>query len=259
MDCIILAAGFGTRLRRQARSTELEGIIGSVPKPLLPLNGDCIVGHLLRFLKGRASVGRVFVVTNGAHCHRFLEWREGLDRDLRRDVEVICDPAKNEDQRLGSLGDLNWALMNGVGMKGPIMVLAGDCLLMGDDPGRWITEFQRKGASTLLVQRCHQREISKRSGCVYVGAGSQVLAFEEKPLRPKWPWAALPVHIYTKDVMEMLPVYLGVGGDADSMGGWIPWLLKRGVMIAAVEFKGVRIDCGSLEGYLKARAMAVGA
>jgi NDP-sugar pyrophosphorylase family protein len=69
--CIVLAAGFGTRLRASLQNHAEFGHLIDTPKPLLPLGGHGTIAEL--WAKDFASISRhsVVVVSNGAHAEQY--------------------------------------------------------------------------------------------------------------------------------------------------------------------------------------------
>ena len=65
MKCIILAAGYATRLYPLTKDK---------PKPLLKVGGKTILEHILIKLAKVAEVDQVYIVTNQKFYNHFQEW-----------------------------------------------------------------------------------------------------------------------------------------------------------------------------------------
>lgn len=254
MEALILAAGYGTRLFRDARLTPWEELVRSCPKPLLSLGKYPLLTHSIAYLLRGRPIDRVVVVTNQRDRDAFRQWRRGLGPMLSSRIELLHDPTHRNEERMGAMGDLRWACQQGLETTDGLLVMAGDILLVGDGPGRWIAHFKRTRVTHLLVERAPPERIRGRSGCVCIGGDGKVLAYREKPQVPLWPWAAIPVYIYARDTLDLLPFYVQEGGELDAPGSWFPWLLRQGIPVRALSFQGRRLDCGRLVGYLGARS-----
>ena len=72
-------------------------------KPLLPVAGKPIVGHLVDQLEATGNFDEMLVVCNQRFHTQFVEWGD-------KRVTVLNDGATTDETRLGAVGDLAWAL-----------------------------------------------------------------------------------------------------------------------------------------------------
>jgi choline kinase len=133
MKCLILAAGFGSRLRGASDS-----------KPLTPVGGTPLIEHVIARAAAAGATG--FVVVTGHEAQRLEAFLGALGERLALPIECV---------RLD-----DWSRPNGYSVLAGSQAIAGnDLLLMSDhlfDPGiaRGLMEHAPAGAAvTLAVDR----------------------------------------------------------------------------------------------------------
>ena len=95
MKVIILAAGYATRL---------YPLTLHKAKPLIEINNKPIINYLIEKIS-ELKVDKIYVVCNQKFFNQFLSWKEECGYD---NVEIINDETINEEQKLGSIGDINF-------------------------------------------------------------------------------------------------------------------------------------------------------
>ena len=240
MDCIVLAAGYATRLYPLTRE---------FPKPLLPVAGRSILDRLLDKAFAVPEVGNVTVVTNARFHHHFESWRESRPESPR--ISLVNDGSTTNENRIGALRDLALAV-EAAGPAGPTIVLAGDNLFEFELTD-FVDFFRQREADCITTHHLEDVERLKRTGVVQIGQEWRVIGFQEKPEEPNSHWAVPPFYLYTREtLLESLPDFLTDGGNADAPGSFIPWLLARKTVFA-FPFEGERYDIGNLESYQSVR------
>lgn len=156
MHCIIPAAGIGTRMRPHT---------WSVPKPLLPVAGKPILGHLIDSLS-EAGVDRVTLIT-GYLGEILVEWARGAYPGLRVDF-VRQETADGLGAAVG--------LARGMVEEGPVMVALSDTLFTSD-----LGMLRGCGRNMLAVSPVSNPE---RFGIVVTDDTGRVLRLVEKPVEP---------------------------------------------------------------------------
>jgi len=240
LDCVLLAAGYATRLYPLTRD---------MPKPLLPVAGRTILDRLVDNALGVPRLGRIAVAVNARFADRFEDWRRGRPEASR--IVLVNDGSTDNDNRIGALNDLALALRT-TGMAGPALVLAGDNLF--EFP---LADFARfhgeRGADCITTHRQDSLPALRRTGVIEMEDDGRVTAFQEKPEHPRTRWAVPPLYLFTADTLGGdLPRYLSGGGDADAPGSFIPWLIGR-KPVYAFRFDGPRYDIGTPESYRDVR------
>src|SRR3989344_6886009 len=116
MDAIILAAGYATRLYPLTKDR---------PKPLLNVAGKPIIEHIIRKIDGITGINKIYIVTNDKFEGHFSEWLENFD--AKSPIEIINDGTKSNEDRLGAIGDVHFAITS-KNIDNELIVVAGDNL-----------------------------------------------------------------------------------------------------------------------------------
>ena len=131
MKCLILAAGYATRL---------YPLTENYPKPLLEVGGKTIVDWLVDDLVEDGRVDAFAVVTNHKFAPHFENWTanrlmyflehqdsEGEDVQMPG-IAVVDDGTETNETRLGAVRDIQFAL-DELGWDDDLLVIAGDNVL----------------------------------------------------------------------------------------------------------------------------------
>lgn len=169
MHCVIPAAGRGTRMRPHT---------WSVPKPLLPVAGKPILGHLIDSLE-EAGVDRITLVT-GYLGDMLVDWTKRAYPRLRVDFVEQKSP-----DGLGSAVGLAADLMD----SGPVMVALADTLFLSD-----LSRLKNAPATNMLAV-CPVDD-PERFGIVITGDGGEVVRLVEKPREPVGNLAIVGVYYF---------------------------------------------------------------
>jgi len=236
MKAIVLAAGYATRLYPLTRT---------IAKPLLPIGGRPMPGHILDRVRGVAEVAAVHVVTNRKFAESFRQWAQG------RSVTVHDDGTTSEDDRLGAIGDVRF-VVDEAGLEGDdLLVIAGDNLFDFDLAGyvRW---WRGKAeASAVALYDVGDLELARRYGVVALAGDERVESFEEKPEQPPSTLAATAAYLYHREHVPLLRRYLDEGNSPDQPGRFIAWLCLR-APVYGYRFEGDWRDIGDEDQLLEA-------
>ena len=143
MKALILAAGYATRLRP---------LTDSIPKMLLPLAERPMLDYLLDRLREVDELGEIHLVTNARFAQAFEDWAP-------EDLTVHDDGTTSNDDRLGAIGDIAFAIERG-GLEGEdLLIVAGDNLIgysLADFVSFWRGEGRKRtrGARSRKTRRC---------------------------------------------------------------------------------------------------------
>ncbi|MDP6293133.1 MAG: sugar phosphate nucleotidyltransferase [Candidatus Woesearchaeota archaeon] len=207
MHCVILAAGYGTRLQKDLTDEHknLEGL----PKALLPLKGGCLLDRLLRWLP--QDIGKVVLVTNDIYHDQFVKHLDGTG------ITIINDGTRTPEERLGAIGDLILGL-DGL-PEDDTMVLASDLLI--PVPFEELHDLFESARASVILTYHEPTETIHRKGVVEMEEDGRVVGFEEKPEKPKSRHAVCTVWLMERDVIahvrdyqEQNPEKLDRPGDA---------------------------------------------
>ena len=92
MKCLILAAGYATRL---------YPLTENFPKPLLAVGEKTILDWLLDDLVEHTEIDEYVVISNHKFAHHFEEWK----RSKSYKVTVVDDGTSTNETRLGAVRD----------------------------------------------------------------------------------------------------------------------------------------------------------
>lgn len=235
MRCIVLAAGYATRL---------YPLTENFPKPLLKVGDRTILDYLLDDIDSCGLVSGHVVVTNQRFYGHFCEWAAS-----RGNVSVLSDGTSTNETRLGAVRDLAFSIES-LGQDEDILVVAGDNLL--DFTLKDFLEYaSRKGTSCVMRYFESEKDRLRRSAVLDVDADDMVLHMEEKPSEPRSHWCCPPFYYYTAADAALVSEALCSGCSADAPGSFAAWLSSRTRMHAML-MPGRRHDIGTLESYRRA-------
>src|SRR5262245_24598861 len=210
MNVLILAAGYATRLRPLTDST---------PKMLLPLAERPMLDYLLDRIREVDEVDEIHLVTNAEFAPAFRDWAPG-------DVTVHDDGTTSNEDRLGAIGDIAFAIEQGGLAGGDLFVVAGDNLI-GYPLSGFVGFWHTKRGSALALHEVSGSEPLTNYGVVELDEEDRVVGFEEKPAEPRSNLAATAAYLYRRADLELLPRYLEEGNPPDAPGNFVAWLFTR--------------------------------
>ena len=235
MKCIILAAGYATRL---------YPLTENYPKPLLEVKNKKILDYLIEDLETSDFIDQYVVVSNHKFINHFNVWKE--NNKYGKKLIIIDDGSINNDNRLGAVKDIKFAI-DSLNIDEDILVIAGDNLLdfsLVD----FISFALDKKAS--CVMRKEENDLSKlqRTGVLEIDQNDRVLSMEEKPQKPKSNYACPPFYYYAKNALSLIDEAIKDGCSVDAPGSLVSYLCKKSP-IYAYPMPGNRYDIGNLESY----------
>ncbi|MDP6778534.1 MAG: nucleotidyltransferase family protein [Candidatus Latescibacteria bacterium] len=253
MKALILAAGYATRL---------YPLTLDFPKPLLEVGGKTLLDHLVDQIREIPGIEHAVLVSNHRFVGHFDLWAAERTAQARRGgqahrglrFEVLDDGTTSNDDRLGAVGDIQYALTHR-DVDDDLLVCAADNILQFPLK-RFVQTFRGNPASHICVRAIEDVEDRKRRGIVLLDADNRVLEFEEKPEAPKSKWAVPPLYIYPKSVLPRIAEYLQQGGTSDAPGHLLEWLCQV-EPVYAYEIEGSVLDIGNHESLAEARRMLV--
>ena len=230
MKCIILAAGYATRM---------YPLTENFPKPLLEIGGKPILDWLVEDLS--SSVEQFIVISNHKYARHFQAWAEG------KPVVVVDDGTETNKTRLGAVKDIQFAIEKENLQGEDLLVIAGDNVL--DFSLNTFVDYA-KAANTSCTLRYWEEDPVKlrRAGISEVGEDDRLISFEEKPQEPKSHWCTPPFYYYTAADAEKIPTAIEDGCSTDAPGSLVAWMCKHSTMHSMV-MPGSRYDIGNLEQY----------
>ena len=230
MKCLILAAGYATRL---------YPLTENFPKPLLKVGEKTILDWLIDDISASARPEGFVVVSNHRFAPFFREWAPA-------GVTVVDDGTSTNETRLGAVRDILYAVEQ-LGLDDDLLVIAGDNVL-DFSLGRFIDYARSKGTSCIMRYYEPDPARLRKSGVVEVDASDRILSMEEKPAEPRSPWCCPPFYYYTRADVRRIPAAVAAGCGTDAPGSLVAWLSGQ-VSVHAMQMPGRRYDIGNLESY----------
>jgi len=204
MKCLILAAGFGTRLHPRVTNQS---------KALLEYQGKPLLSHLVAKIPRDIAV---MVSTNLKFEADFRRWQQGIDREIDLCVEEIW----SDEQKRGAVGSLNfWVTTKNISQD--LLVIASDNYF-GFDFWQFIAAYD--GNNTLVaVHDVGDKSQASQFGVVRMD-GKILAELEEKPPKPQSSLIATACYIFPPRVFPILQQYCS-SGTRDNLGSFISHLI----------------------------------
>ena len=233
MKCLILAAGYATRL---------YPLTENFPKPLLKIGEKTILDWLIDDIDTLGEVNEYVVISN----HKFVSHFEKWAKEKEQKITVLDDLTESNETRLGAVKDIQFAI-DSLNIDEDVLVIAGDNVLDFS-----LTKFIQyaKEKNTSCIMRFFQPDKTKllKSGVVTIDDNDKVIEMTEKSPTPATNWCCPPFYYYTKADTALVEKGIESGCGTDAPGSYIAWLCKE-TAVHAMEMPGKRYDIGNLESY----------
>ncbi len=233
MKCLILAAGYATRL---------YPLTENFPKPLLKVGEKTILDWLIDDIDASGVVDEYIVISNHKYTPHFDAWAKGKAQK----ITVVDDGTSTNETRRGAVKDIQFAI-DALSLDDDMLVIAGDNVL-DFSLVRFIEYAKSKGASCIM--RYYEENVARLSKCgvVEIDAEERIVGMEEKPSVPKSNWCCPPFYYYTREDARLVGKGIVAGCGTDAPGSYIAWLSTQSA-VYAMEMPGKRYDIGNLESY----------
>ena len=236
MKCLILAAGYATRL---------YPLTENFPKPLLKVGDKSILDWLVDDISDAGLVDGFVVISNHKFAGHFREWAAGRPASSAT-ITVVDDGTSTNETRRGAGRDIQFAV-DSLGLDDDMLVIAGDNILDFS-----LVEFinYARAKRTSCIMRYFEADVKRlhKSGVVEVDADDRVIGMEEKPAEPKSHWCCPPFYFYRREDARRVAEGIAAGCGVDAPGSFAAWLSAR-VPVHAMEMPGRRYDIGDIDSY----------
>lgn len=233
MKCLILAAGYATRL---------YPLTENFPKPLLKVQDKTILDWLVDDIDGAGLVDEYIVISNHKFARHFQEWAAGK----RQKITVVDDGTSTNETRLGAVCDIRFAV-DSLGLTGDMLVIAGDNVL-DFSLQHFVRYADKKRTSCVMRFEEPSEERLHKCGVLEIDDNDRIMSMEEKPAQPKSHWVCPPFYYYTAEDAARIPAAIADGCGTDAPGSFIAWLCRH-TSVHAMEMPGRRYDIGNLQSY----------
>jgi glucose-1-phosphate thymidylyltransferase len=237
VKCVILAAGYATRLRP---------LTDDVPKHLLPVGGRPMLDWVLDRVREVQEVDAIHLVTNTRFAPAFEPWAE------KNGVAVYDDGTTSNEDRLGAVGDLRLAIEEAGLEDDELVALAGDNLF--DFSLLEFVEWWRskaRPASAVPLHDVGDLELATHYGIADTDADDRIVRFVEKPSEPPSTLAATLIYLLPPEHVRLVATYLDEGQSPDNAGSFLGWLAER-EPVYGYRFEGAWYDVGDRTQLLEA-------
>lgn len=237
MKCIILAAGYATRL---------YPLTENFPKPLLEVGGRPILDHLIDDISD--LIDEFVVISNHKFYGHFSDWA----KEKSYKITVLDDGTSTNETRLGAVKDIQFAL-DELNINDDCVVMAGDNML--DFSLKGFIEFAKaKNASCVMCHREDSLPALRKTAVIAVDNNDVITSYEEKPAEPKGNLAVPPFYFYKAADLSRIGTALSEGCGYDAPGSFAAWLSGKTTMYA-YKMPGKRHDIGDLKSYEAAKQL----
>ncbi len=229
MKCIILAAGYATRL---------YPLTENFPKPLLKVGEKGILDWLVDDMA--ELVDEFIVVSNHKFAGQFEGWADGKQQKIR----IIDDGTERNETRLGAVKDIQLA---SAAINDDCVVMAGDNVL--DFSLKHFVRFAQKKCTSCVM--CHEENrlvALQKTAVITIDGTNLITSYEEKPREPKGNLAVPPFYFYRATDIHRIQEALNAGCGYDAPGSFAAWLSGQTPMHAFV-MPGKRYDIGDMKSY----------
>lgn len=233
MKCLILAAGYATRL---------YPLTENFPKPLLTVGEKTILDWLVDDIDTAKAVDEYVVISNHRFAHCFELWA----KNKKQNITVVDDGTVTNETRLGAVKDIQFAAER-LNLDDDMLVIAGDNVL-DFSLTRFIDYAIKKQTSCIMCYYEPNDEKLLKCGVVSVDENDKIINMTEKSPTPATHWCCPPFYYYTKEDARLVPKGIADGCGTDAPGSYIAWLCTQ-TPVHAMEMPGKRYDIGNLESY----------
>ena len=238
MKCLILAAGYATRL---------YPLTENFPKPLLNVGEKTILDWLIDDIDTAGAIDEYVVISNHKYARHFEDW----SKTKPQKITVIDDGTSTNETRLGAVKDILYAI-NVLNLDDDMLVIAGDNVLDFSLTG-FISYAKEKQTSCIMRYYEASEQKLTKCGVVEIDEKDKILTMEEKPAAPKSHWCCPPFYYYTKADAKLVQKGIDNGCGTDAPGSYIAWLCTQ-TPVHAMEMPGSRYDIGNLESYERVKS-----
>ena len=235
MKCIILAAGYATRL---------YPLTENFPKPLLPIGKSTIIDLLIDDLAQNTKIDEFIVISNHKFYNHFVDWKNNKSSACK--ITILDDGTVTNETRLGAVKDILLATET-LNITDDVMAMAGDNVL-DFSLAEFVDFADKKNASCVMCHPENDLARKQRTAIITIDCDNKITSYEEKPKCPKGNLAVPPFYIYKNGDINRIKEALDAGCGYDAPGSFAAWLSGK-TEVFAWEMPGKRYDVGDKESY----------
>jgi glucose-1-phosphate thymidylyltransferase len=229
MKCLILAGGFATRL---------YPLTANKAKALIEYRGKPVITHLVERIPHSLEI---MVSTNSKFEADFLLW----NKSLKRPVEICIEEALNDDQKMGSIGAMDYWIRH-KRISEDLLVMAADNYFEFD-LNALVARFNKRNPLIAVHDVGDKDKACEVSRACQVGLVTlnedRVVRLDEKPPEATSSIISTGIYLLPTRIFPRLAQYCAEG-KRDNMGSFINFLLNEGEEVQAFVFSEPWIDIG---------------
>lgn len=237
MKCIILAAGYATRLYPLTKN---------FPKPLLKVKDKTIIDWLIDDITLSNKIDEFIIISNHKYIDAFKKWNEQKTSSVK--ITLLDDGTTDNENRKGAVADIQFAI-DELKLDDDLLIVAGDNVL-DFSLTMFIKYFDEKKSTCIMRYYEENIENLKKSATVKIDENDIVTEMIEKPNIPTSNWCCPAFYIYVKEDVKKVKEALEDGCSKDAPGSYISWLYDKS-KVYSMKMPGKRYDIGTLESYDK--------
>lgn len=226
MKAVILAAGYATRL---------YPLTLDKPKPLLPVGEKPMIDWIVDKIKDVPEIDGIIVITNDKFYEHFKQWAEG-----KEGINVITDGTTSNENRLGMLGDIAFALKQ---IKNDEVLVIGGDNLFKFDLNSIVKLSKEKNAPVVGAVELDDINEARKMGIFCIDDNKKSIDFEEKPQNPKSMLASCCCYMLNLAAIKIVTEFKGAGEYP------LVKLLMENMDVYVFPYKADWFDIGSHEQY----------
>ena len=236
MKAIMLVAGYATRL---------YPLTENMPKGLLKLNGRAIIDYTFDKLEKIKEIDEAILVSNSKFYDQFCNWANNYKGRIK--ITVLNDGTTSNDNRLGAIGDMQFAIQN-CHIDDEIMVLASDNYFTFELID-YYNFYKEKDCDCILGCTFENLDyLAKNFAVATLDEFGKVTSLVEKPGTTTSNIGIWATYIYKRETVPMIKKYLDDGNNKDAPGNFPSWLYKIKPIYTYL-FDGECYDIGTIEVY----------
>ena len=251
MKCLILAAGYATRL---------YPLTENFPKPLLAVGRKTILDWLVDDLSATTDIDEFVVISNHKFVGHFEKWKAWKEKNCESrffQITIIDDGTDINETRLGAVKDIRLAVeklkQSGCSQNETLLVMAGDNML-DFSLSEFVNFAKSKGTPCVMCHEENELKCQQKTAIITVDENDRITSYEEKPQQPKGNLAVPPFYYYRMQDVERIQEALDAGCGFDAPGSFAAWLSKQ-TEIHAFKMPAKRYDIGDLKSYEYAKEL----
>lgn len=229
MKCVILAAGYATRM---------YPLTENFPKPLLEVGGKTILDWLVDDLS--PVIEQFIVISNHKYADHFGNWAKN-----KPNITILDDGTETNETRLGAVKDIQFAI-DQLNLKDDLLVIAGDNVL--EFSLKSFVNYARQAGTSCTMRYWEEDENKLHRAGVSEVNDDRLISFEEKPKEPKGNWCTPPFYFYTAEDTQKIQDAIADGYATDAPGSLVAWMCQHSQMHSMI-MPGKRFDIGEMASY----------